>query len=70
MILAYDGTNYINVSCKGNLLGHIYPNFYVRRSNSVKFSGCGIDLYYDSVEEAKNKLPQDLTEYFKNLMEE
>lgn len=70
MTLIYEGSNYINVSCKGSVLGVIRPNFYVRREGSVMFYGCGVELFYDSIEEAKNKLPQDLTEYFNNLMEE
>lgn len=70
MKLVYEGTNYINVSCKGNILGNLYPNFYVRREKSVRFYGCGMEIFYNSVEDAKNKLPQDLTEYFKKLMEE
>lgn len=70
MILVYEGGNYLNVSCKGNVLGILQPNFYVRREKSVRFYGCGMEIFYDSVEDAKSKLPQDLTEYFKNLMEE
>ena len=73
MLLKYESNNFETkvLSYNGvHLLGIIRPITIVRREKTIEFVGMATVLYYDSVEEAKEKLPTDLANYLKELMNE
>ena len=69
MTLTYEANQTeIKVFCGTHYMGMISPTFYVRREKTIEFHGMGTSFYYDTKEEAQEKLPIDLENYLKELI--
>lgn len=62
-----DSKTSTSVYCGKYKLGVIQINFTVRREKATEFTGMGTTFFYDSLEDAKTKLENDLIAYFKEL---